>query len=222
MYNDNGDKVKKLSLIFKGLGICISILGLVLLFNFGNSFNMINYYTVQSNIICLILFIYMFVCELLGKEHNNKVYPVVRGACTICIIITFLIYNFVLKPQMFKMGSGYDANNLFDLIVHTIFPLMVFFDYLLFEEKGKYKYINCLYWAIIPILYAIFVYIKVLVFNSPFGKDSRFPYFFLDIDKLGTLGVIKWIIIIVLLEIVLSLIYIFIDKLLYMFKTRKN
>ena len=195
---------------------------------FGLIFNLINtpypsrlmaYFTMQSNLLCLIVFIFI---PLIKKNHKNLYYKL-KGAITIAILLTAIVYLIALMPNSFSM---YSTNNyklskaLGNLLVHVISPILVTLDYLLFDEKGHLKLYYPWIWLIIPILYVCFVYL----FHSlgghfyGIGGSRNFAYFFLDYQKIGILAVILWIIKISIFIIILGYILVCTDKVLAQIK----
>jgi hypothetical protein len=89
-----------------------------------------------------------------------------------------------------------------NIAVHTVTPLLCLFDYILFSESGSLKYRDVYYVCIFPIGYVIFTSVAGLagylygyenIITSAFlGKMEsvpiRFPYFFLDFDRLGIMA----------------------------------
>lgn len=56
------------------------------------------------------------------------------------------------------------------------------------------------------------------VLGYTFTTGSHYPYFFMDWDKLGVLGVLKYVLLIIVAFTILGYIYYGIDKLLYKIK----
>lgn len=63
------------------------------------------------------------------------------GALTLIIVITGLIYIFVLVPSI-SSTSEYAVNGLSDVLVHTYTPLIVFIDWLLFANTKDLREIK--------------------------------------------------------------------------------
>lgn len=191
---------------------------------FGLIFNQINtpypsrlmaYFTMQSNLLCLIVFIFI---PLIKKNHKNFYYTC-KGAITIAILLTAIVYLIALMPNSFSMYStnNYKLNKaLGNLLVHVISPILVTLDYVLFDEKGHLKLYYPWIWLIIPILYVCFVYL----FHSlgghfyGIGGSRNFAYFFLDYQKIGILAVILWIISISTFVVTLGYVLVILDKIL--------
>ena len=98
---------KNISLCYKIITIISLIIGITL--NLWNRdthavISMLSYYTLQSNIICLVAFIFFVIKELRGKEPND-IYYLVKGAIVIAIVITAVVYRLALAPNGFEMDS---------------------------------------------------------------------------------------------------------------------
>lgn len=169
------------------------------------------YYTMISNTLCLLFFI---ILPLIKKKYENLCYAI-KGAITIAILLTMLVYMVSLLPKgyvMFKSsGIGKEIGN---LLVHVISPMLVILDYFFFDEKGKFKTYYRWLWLIIPILYVCFVYLyhsKGGYFYG-IGGSREFAYFFLDYQKYGVGMVGGYIIVIAIIVFMFSSLLVLIDK----------
>ena len=112
-------------------------------------------------------------------------------------------------------------------IVHYIVPTMMILDYLLFDNKGNYKKIYPLYWIVIPYIYLLYVFIMIQLGND-IGVNSKYPYPFLNIEVLGDIKVLVYIIYFNIAFILLGYVIFILDKLLsksyyyLLAKTQKN
>ncbi|WP_297277470.1 Pr6Pr family membrane protein [uncultured Brachyspira sp.] len=200
------------SILYKFLIIIIGTFAVFLgLFYNNNNFQFdietLYYFTYQSNILVIIY----FLIDIINIIKNKKTfYPRFKGAVTMSITVTFLVYHFLLSPTSGDLnGLDYVRN----LMVHYIAPIMTILDYIIFDIKGIYKIIDPLLWLLIPIIYFAFILIKAKI-GKPFSDGSYYPYFFVDIDKYGLKIVIRNVFFITLFFTVLGYIEYFIDKLL--------
>ena len=150
---------KRSYFIYRFLTITSLSLGLILnLFNTPYPSRLMAYFTMQSNLLCLFVFIFF---PLIKKNHKNLYYSG-KGAITIAILLTAIVYLIALMPNKFSMytTNNYNLSKAFgNLLVHVISPILVIFDYILFDEKGYLKLYYPWIWLIIPILYVCFVYL---------------------------------------------------------------
>ena len=86
------------------------------------------------------------------------------------------------------------------LVFHVILPIMYVADLFLFRERKKCRWYYPLVSVAFPVGYAIFLFIQavILKFDSSIlipttSTPLIYPYFFLNLDKLGVSGVLMWI-----------------------------
>lgn len=172
-------KNKALSLLYKGFTILITFWGLYVNSGLPEKFStkMFLYFTILSNLLCLVYFILAFYGVLKDKPLNITL----KGGITMAITVTMLVYWFILAPSEFVMGTG---NELANLLVHLYVPLLVIGDYILFDEKGKISSKDPFYWLLIPLFYYLFTLIAY-IFNVTYMGNTRFPYFFIDHTIIG-------------------------------------
>ena len=177
---------------------------------------MLSYYTMQSNIISLIGFSCFLYLEI-KQEEKTDMYYLIKGAVVIAIFITAVVYGFALAPTTFEMDTvqkSFAKRVIASLFVHLISPTMVICDYFFFDKKGKFKMYYPLLWLIIPLNYVCYVYMYHFLGGKFFGVggSKHFAYFFLDYEKLGYLGVAKWILCMSGAIVCVSYLLVFIDR----------
>lgn len=177
--------------------ICSAILGLsehFILFGI----NELSYFTVLSNLYILLVYLYA-----LFKPESNT-YLRVKGGALSAIVVTFLVYNLILLPhtpveKIFKLKN---------YTLHYIVPIFSFIEHI-FYDRVKYMKKDPLLWSIFPAVYGIVSIIRGILLDEALeGLNSKFPYFFLDIYKLGYLGVLKYMLIVLIVYIIVAYIII--------------
>jgi hypothetical protein len=224
--------VRLASIIFKALLALGCLTGLVLnLVQSSNPASLISYYTIQSNLVCLVLFIILLILEIRSLPapapeawRNSPWLSLLKGGCTVYILLTFLVYNFVLAPGIAELSTSYQLYSLQDLLVHYFSPLMVLLDYFLFDRKGRFKAVYPLGWTLLPLAYLLYVFVFASLGGRFYygGIASKYPYFFLNIEKLGLAGVGKWILFIAAAYLLLSYVLTGIDFVLGKLADRKE
>lgn len=214
------------SLFYKIALTAIAVLGLVLhsgLLEGAPRSNMFVYYTNLSNLGCIILFAILSVYMANGKRMTiSPLLVQFKGMLTMIILVTFIIYHFVLRPlltdnlelltgQLAEFGNFNSPGN---IILHYIAPLMVFSDWLLFDEKGRFKWYSPPLWSLALVAYLLFTIIHANLSGVIEGTNSRFPYPFIDVDTLGASGVAKNSALILLAFIAIGYVYCLADHLL--------
>lgn len=107
-------------------------------------------FALVSNVLALIYFAYLIIARP-GYERG-----MLRGAVTIYMLITFVVYYFIhfgaaANPLSHLSLAGY--------LLYFAAPLMAVLDYLLFCGKGEFTPYSPLIWAILPIVFNLAVYI---------------------------------------------------------------
>lgn len=147
-------------------------------------FNPPIFYTSFSGLICFLYFLAALINGLVilikKKEVPDSFFlvPRAKGAVTICITVTLLVYHFlVYEGSMFSIDT-----DIYNLITHYIVPIMVIAHWLIFDKKGTYHKIDPLLWTIIPIGYFTWANI-VAAMNTevPYWDGEFYPYSFMDL-----------------------------------------
>lgn len=212
-------KERKISTIYKLL-VALSLLTGILLnvMNTTSVTAILSYYTLQSNIICFAMFVAIIVAIFLKEDYrSNNIYYLLKGAVIIAILVTAIIYQISLLPNNFNM-EAIDTNNTAKYwaneFVHKISPVLVLIDYILFDDKGNFKYYYPIIWLFIPLNYVIYVYTYSTQGGRFYGVggSKQFAYIFLDYNQIGYIGVMKSIVIIAILILLMSYFLVFLDR----------
>ncbi|MFK4899232.1 Pr6Pr family membrane protein [Lactococcus petauri] len=141
------------------------------------------YYTILSNFIIFIYYSSLLFHTLLNKplKHRNDN---IRGALTLMITITGLIYHTLLAPQ-FDGSTPYGIEPLSNVLIHTYVPLAVLIDWIFFVTLKDSRKLTPFFWLSIPLGYWI-LSLFYASFKIPFIlTGSYYAYFFIDINQLG-------------------------------------
>lgn len=164
--------------------IACGIVGITLqLYLYG--LNMLTYYTILSNLFVTVG--YMIIQKAAKPLCHNMLR--FKGAMTMGIMLTCLVYHFMLAP--FK--APHEHYNIQNFLVHYIVPLSVLMDCLIFDKARVYRWFDPFLWMLVPLTYSVFGVLNGLVFGIPVpgSPDSPFPYFFLNVNTYGFIGVIQ-------------------------------
>ncbi len=131
-----------------------------------------SYFTILTNLLVAICY-----TSLLLKEHKNERFfkqPSVLTAVTVYILIVGLVYNLVLRSQWNPQGLQLLADNL----LHSITPLFALLYWIIYVPAKEISWKQTPAWMLYPFFYLIYIMIR--------GSFSNFyPYFFIDVSKLG-------------------------------------
>jgi hypothetical protein len=147
------------------------------------------FYTTESNIIVLFMFGYLIVRTVKDIKENGVKGPAsyaerLSAVVTLSITVTLMIFWVMLAPLL----NATFLLSYTNLQIHSFTPLLMIIDYFLFAEPGKMKKQDPWYFAAIPLAY--FAQSTILGFagiryHIGEGPPPRFPYFFVDFDQSG-------------------------------------
>jgi hypothetical protein len=200
-----------LSLITKVIIICFSIVGLYYTSGLNKKrFKKISfiYFTNLSLVFCLIYFTFsVFI-------RDNYILNYFLGFVVISVTVTMIINHFILVPHNRKTKNTYKLFSFSDIVVHYVIPLITIGYWIIFAEKGLFEYYYPLLWAI-PFL----IYLLVVILRAHYGGlleygKTRYPYDFIDIDKLGAKKAGKNLLIVSSMIIALEYVFLLVDFIL--------
>lgn len=209
--------------------LCIILFPLSYVFDPTYSGNL-TFFTVQSNIFVLLIMLTESIFDILmltGKiDKLPKFLSKIKLVSTTSISITFIVFGIILTPVLIKEGLPEVVTSYSSIVMHQIIPIVAIIDLILSKPTEKISYGYTPLALTFPLYYYIFTLIVPLfgihfkAYENGETVMSNFPYFFLDYEKNGWLrfdgeymGVIYWLIIIILFELLVSAFYIFIKNL---------
>ena len=206
-------------LIYRVAFLTISVFGIIESFGLfagqKPGFECLLYYTSLSNFLCFGVILAATVSTLnhlkRGEtEGYNTACPRFKFYSTIIILVTFIVYNFILADNMFEPGW----NNLGNLTKHIVCPLMVVIDHLLFDEHRSLKWFDCLGCTVLPLIYVAVILVRAELLPAGYS-GTVYPYFFLDADELGYIGVAIWVLVLLAAFILIAFLFYLYDKIKY-------
>ena len=165
-------KNRGVALVYRLLAFIVGSIALIYDFGlFNGEFKRANllYFTIISNLFCIVFFGCLVVKTVAdirkdGLYGSTTFLTHIRGEILISILLTMSVYHFILIPYALKINP-YQTLKLVDIIFHYIIPVFTLFDWVLFDEKGKFKWYDPLYWTIGPYLYLGFIFAQSGVDN---------------------------------------------------------
>lgn len=183
----------------KNIYFAIIIIGVIGLSSiFPNGFYRLRFYTYLSNV--LVIGFYTFL--VLRNATLTSTLKKIKTGITLAITLTFLVYNILLLPKTTPEQFWHYRN----FTLHYLVPILTIVDWIIFDKKTNYSLIEPIKWTVFPIIYCIFALITGAIFKIPIPneKESPYPYFFLNGEKIGWHLVLLYIVLISLLYIVLG------------------
>lgn len=149
-------KKKKIAIIINILIILLEIIGLFISI-INNKKLLIEYFTIDSNILSLIASILFLIDSFRYKRKINELTKIAKYTSCVSLVLTFIIVLLILFPS-----SGFDTNILFNgamPIFHIICPILVFFSFTKYEryrfdDNDKYQtlFFSLIYGTIMVLL----------------------------------------------------------------------
>ena len=207
-------KNRTVQLMFQTAFCTLGILGIIAsfgTFNYELRTDFYVHFTNLSNYLCIgIMFVELVETIKKNKDQYVTKLPLLKFIGLLAILLTFIIFNFILAGDR-EMYLNFRINS---VLFHIILPIMYLLDWILFYEHKKIKWSYPLISTSFPILYATFIFIRAWILDFNPEAPYIYPYFFLNLDELGVVGVIKWICILSVVFIVIGYAVLGLDKIL--------
>lgn len=162
--------------------LIVAVISFVINFITFKSLKGILYFTIYSNILCIIYYFIALIYDLMQK--NNK-FIKYKGMILTFLLSTFLIYNLYLVP--FGKMHDYDGHFIASLFIHVICPLLVLADNIVNNESNMFKVKDIIFWSFGVFIYGIIV-ITYQLFGGTFLNDTLYPYIIYDYLDYGIFG----------------------------------
>ena len=148
------------------------------------------YYTNLSNLAMLLVHALLIVP---GRCRALLRMPLARYFAAMCILVTFVIYFFVLTR--FGQYAGRDTmdslgvRRVSNALVHYIVPLLCQLEWLTVADKSGLGVGDAALWLLVPLAYFAFLLLRARTGVIIENAGSLWPYGFMDREALG---VRKW------------------------------
>jgi len=174
---------KKWHQVLKLVIVISALLGVALgIIDAGGSFAGLGYFTNQANVFIGLVYLYFI---FLSREDEEPFLSILYVS-VVAIIITGLVYHILLNPTLERSQEGLALWT--DILVHSLTPLLVILERLLYGRSAIFKSKHILMAFIFPLYYLIFTWIYASlggVFGQGTDYESKYPYFFLNFNEYG-------------------------------------
>ena len=178
---------EKIATIYKIIILIVSGIGLYLNFLFMPIEKSIIYFTIQSNILVFVYYTIFLLEKITKKNVKNSIHYVAKSM--IVMAITFTMIGYFLMYLKNGTAQVYVSHELTSIFLHVVTPLLVIFDYFLFDEKGHVKREYIFLWSLLLVAYLVFDRIFIYL-GGTYANGKTYPYVFMNADKFGQLGVV--------------------------------
>lgn len=161
-----------------------------------SDFGTLQLYAVGANAICALFFFCSFVY---GLFSNRAFLPRVRGAVIMLLFVSVILDGAVWRDSL--------RTDMLFLLLHFVVPGLALLDWLMFETKGKYRWISPVLWMILPNLYFLYVILRAKLF------DAGWLYGFLNPELHGMGKVVLTVLTVNLFSFALGYLFVSLDRL---------
>jgi hypothetical protein len=141
--------------------------------------NFLSYFTVESNLLAGVVLVAGGV--LLGPGGEGSVGAMLRGAATLYLAITGIVFSLLLAGLE---GVEFTAVPWDNIVLHYLMPALIVADWALFPPAARIPFLRGLIWLAFPLAYVVYSLIR--------GHIAHwYPYPFLDPGPRGYTGVIQ-------------------------------
>jgi len=152
--------------------------------------NALVFYTNLSNIFCFVFMASSLVRVIRGEVDAGRCFPAVKFIFTMMILVTTLVYNLLLYPYGSMLAYIADTKS---FLYHLVLPVMFVLDWLIFYKRGSVKPLYPVYALTIPLTYVGYILLRAAIVKARgMTVDVMYPYFFLNVDRLGWQGFLLW------------------------------
>ena len=186
---------KKTHIIYRSIFLVFALVGIIGSFGTFNGAYNPDFYLYFTNI-SLYLSFFVSITLLLDdvkKWKNNEkqalssLAPNFRLSVFVMVFVTFVVYNTMLSNPF---SEAY-WTNFQSLITHLVCPLLFMLDYLLFSKHRTLEIYAPFVALIMPFIYVFYILVRAEVYVGT-GK-MVYPYFFLNVYKLGWGNVVLYL-----------------------------
>jgi len=139
-------------------------------------FGVLRFFTVLSNLLLGVA----FAAKLVFYRRDYAFLRHLSFSAMIAIIVTSLVYNFVLIPFA---GAETIFRSYANFVTHFLSMVLVLANYIFFESKGTFRYTHAFVGMIFPVVYWLTFVTELFYF---------YPYFFMNPPQIGWLSTILW------------------------------
>jgi hypothetical protein len=157
--------------------------------------NFFSFFTILSNVGAILVFAIGAVF-LLRREADPRWFALLRVSVTSYMVVTFLVYNLLLRGIELPQGTTLEWSN---EVLHVVAPLLIILDWFFAPGRRRLDWKDLRVIVAFPIVWVVYTLIRgPLAYNELAHKPTWYPYPFLDpsLSAQGYLSVALYVIVI--------------------------
>lgn len=205
----------------------------------------ITFFTVQSNILVLLVMIILSIFDILKLSGKFIEIPTfvkrLQLVSTTSISLTFIVFGIILTPVLIIDDLQRVVLSYSSIVMHQIIPIVALLDWILDEPDDKISFGYTPIALCFPLYYFIFTLVvshlgvTYPTYENGVKIEGKFPYFFLDYETNGwfeitpaesfndyKIGVFYWLVLILIILSIMSFLLILLKNLQFYFKCKKQ
>jgi hypothetical protein len=152
-----------------------------------NVAELMSYFTMISNLMVVAVLSLAALVLLKVIKIDESLFRKLKGATIVATILMMVVYNFILIQYLRINIPSYEIYSIKDIFIHFLSPIIIFLDYLLFDEKGLFEYRDAFSFLVYLLVYLVYLIVYELLGGRFIisGVETIYPYFFLNIEEQG-------------------------------------
>ena len=142
---------------------------------FEAAWGLLRWFTITTNLLVGLVF------ARLAWTGREGVGPVMQGGVMLAIVLVGVVFNLLLPA----LSHQTLLDVLSDRMHHAVAPIVVPLWWVIFTPHGRLRWSATLTWTAYPLAYMAYSFARAAFTVPGTGKASRYPYFFMDLDRFG-------------------------------------
>ena len=139
--------------------------------------NFFSFFTIDSNVGAVVVFAIGAVLLIRGV-NDPRWYGILRASITSYMVVTFIVYNLLLRGIELPQGTTLPWSN---EVLHVVAPLLIIVDWFFAPGRRRLDWKDLRVIVAFPIIWAVYTLIRgPLAYNDVAKKPTWYPYPFLD------------------------------------------
>jgi hypothetical protein len=140
--------------------------------------NFFSFFTIDSNILSVAVFLIGAVCLIKGKVPEPRWFSILRASATAYMATTGIVYNVILRGIELPQGATLPWSN---EVLHVVAPVLLVLDWLFAPGRNRLEWKTIWTIVIFPLVWGVYTLVRgPLTFDGVTGNDFWYPYPFMN------------------------------------------